>query len=202
MTRNVRLFVVAIALAALAVAPLSGQTVVIDKIDRNHSTIGFSVPILGGLSEVEGKFTDFSLTIKYDTADVTRSTVTATIATKSINTGIPERDEDLRSKNFFGVEQFPEIRFTSTKIKHRDKQLVVQGDLSMHGVKRPVSLPMTFHIEHVNDSTIQFAAASNIDLDRDDYGISWRHPKNTFVSDKVQVRIRVISRLIPLSKPE
>jgi polyisoprenoid-binding protein YceI len=182
-------------------APLPARTVAIDKIDRNHSTIGFSVPILGGLSEVEGKFTEFAISILYDTLDVTHSSVTAAIAARSINTGISERDDHLRSGDFFDVERFPEIRFTSDQIEGSDTQVVVRGELSLHGVKRPISLPMTFHVEHVNDSTIQFAASANVNLDRDDWGISWRHPNSLFVSDTVRVRLRLISRLIPLSAP-
>ncbi len=75
------------------------------EIDTAHSTVGFSVPILGGLSQVKGKFSEFTATINYDEADVTKSSVTATIKTASIDTGIERRDAHLRNADFFDVEK-------------------------------------------------------------------------------------------------
>ena len=77
------------------------------KVDHNHSTIGFAVPILGGLSKVTGKFTDYDLTILYDEADIAKSSINATIRIVSIDTGIAERDKDLRSAAFFDMENSP-----------------------------------------------------------------------------------------------
>jgi polyisoprenoid-binding protein YceI len=63
------------------------------KVDHNHSTI----PIMGGLSKVPGKFTDFDAAVIYDEADIAKSSVNATIRVASIDTGIADRDKDLRS---------------------------------------------------------------------------------------------------------
>ena len=65
-------------------------------IDVAHSNVGFSIPIMGGLSHVRGKFTDFTVAIVYDDADVTRSSVNATIRAASIDTGIERRDAHLQ----------------------------------------------------------------------------------------------------------
>src|SRR5881397_3680682 len=70
-------------------------------IDANHSTIGFSVSIMNGLSKVNGKFTDFTVTLMSDEKDITKSSVSVVIKAASINTGIPARDTDLRSAAFF-----------------------------------------------------------------------------------------------------
>ena len=70
-------------------------------IDTNHSTIGFSVSIMDGLSRVNGKFTDFTVTLTNDEKDITKSSVYVVIKAASINTGIPARDNDLRSAAFF-----------------------------------------------------------------------------------------------------
>jgi polyisoprenoid-binding protein YceI len=63
------------------------------KVDHNHSTIGFAVPILGGISKVTGRFTDFDLGVVYDEVDITKSSVNTTIRVASIDTGIADRDK-------------------------------------------------------------------------------------------------------------
>ena len=70
-------------------------------IDTNHSTVGFSVSIMDGLSRVNGKFTDFTVTLTNDEKDITKSSVNVVIKAASINTGIPARDTHLRSADFF-----------------------------------------------------------------------------------------------------
>src|SRR5262245_61824658 len=82
-------------------------------IDMNHSNVGFSVPIMGGLSKVRGKFTDFTVNLTNDEKDITKSSVSVVIKATSINTGIDGRDRHLRTADFFDVEQFPEITFQS-----------------------------------------------------------------------------------------
>jgi polyisoprenoid-binding protein YceI len=67
------------------------------KVDHNHSTIGFEVPIMGGLSKVPRKFTDFDLVVVYDEGDITKSSVNATIRVASVDTGIADRDKDRSS---------------------------------------------------------------------------------------------------------
>jgi polyisoprenoid-binding protein YceI len=89
------------------------------KVDRNHSTIGFAVPILGGLSRVTGKFTDFDLAVVYDETDITKSSVNATIRVTSIDTGVADRDKDLRSAGFFDVDKYPTITFVSHTIEKK-----------------------------------------------------------------------------------
>src|SRR5436305_12818403 len=74
-------------------------------IDNNHSTVGFSVPILGGMSQVKGKFTDFAITINNDEKNITKSSVNVIIKAISVNTGIEARDEHLRTSEFFDVEK-------------------------------------------------------------------------------------------------
>src|SRR5712692_9203225 len=75
-------------------------------IDTNHSTVGFSVSIMDGLSKVNGKFTDFAVTLTNDEKDITKSSVSVVIKTASINTGITARDNHLRSVDFFDVEKY------------------------------------------------------------------------------------------------
>jgi len=113
------------------------------RIDTNHSTIGFSVPIMGGLSKVNGKFTDFAVTLTNDEKDITKSSVSVVIKATSINTGIPARDNHLRTADFFGVEKYPEITFQSKRVEKKGKQLIAVGDFTMHGISKEIALPFT-----------------------------------------------------------
>src|SRR6476661_2338617 len=70
-------------------------------IDTNHSNVGFSVPIMGGLSKVKGKFTDFTVNLTNDEKDITKSSVNVVIKATSIDTGIEARDRHLRTAEFF-----------------------------------------------------------------------------------------------------
>src|SRR5262245_35875180 len=96
-------------------------------IDTNHSTVGFSVSIMNGLSKVTGKFTDFAVTLNNDEKDITKSSVSVVIKTASINTGIAARDNHLRTSDFFDAEKFPEITFQSSRIEKKGKQLIAVG---------------------------------------------------------------------------
>jgi polyisoprenoid-binding protein YceI len=166
-------------------------------IDTAHSTVGFTVPILGGLSKVTGKFTDFTIQIAYDEADITKSSVTATIKAASINTGITRRDDHLRTADFFDVEKYPEITFKTKRIEKNGDRLVAVGDLSMHGVTKEVSLP--FSISGVSkdpsgQTTLGFSA--RMPLNRQDYGISYKRRDNpNFIGDNIEIEIDLITRV-------
>ncbi len=121
-------------------------------IDTNHSTVGFSVSIMDGLSRVNGKFTDFTVTLTNDEKDITKSSVNVVIKAASINTGIPARDTHLRSADFFDAEKYPEITFQSKRIEKKGKQLFALGTFTMHGVSKEIALP--FQITGVNKDPV------------------------------------------------
>ena len=188
-------------LCAPALAGAAPAVVEVSNFDANHSTVGFSVPILGGLSEVEGKFADFTILLRYDQDNVTRSSVEATIRAASIDTGISERDQDLRGSGFFDVAHFPEIVFKSSAVEKRGDVLLVRGALSMHGMSRPMELPLRVQLRQEQGGLL-FSISGDVELNRDDWGISWRHPKDDFVGNKVKVRLRVLSKLVRKSPEE
>src|SRR5437016_1055912 len=168
-------------------------------IDTNHSTIGFSVSIMDGLSRVNGKFTDFTVTLTNDEKDITKSSVYVVIKAASINTGIPARDNDLRSAAFFEVEKYPEITFQSKRIEKKGKQLFAVGTFTMHGVSKEIGLP--FQITGVNKDAaskkMNLGYSAHIVLNRRDFGINWTHPKvPNFVGDNVEIEINLITRAI------
>jgi polyisoprenoid-binding protein YceI len=168
-------------------------------IDTNHSTIGFSVSIMDGLSKVNGKFTDFSVTLSNDEKDITKSSVSVVIKAASINTGIAARDNHLRSADFFDVEKYPEITFQSQRIEKKGKQLFAVGTFTMHGVSKEITLP--FQITGVNKDAaskkMNLGYSARLVLNRRDFGINWRHPSvPNFVGDNVEIEINLITRAI------
>lgn len=167
------------------------------KIDNNHSTVGFSVPILGGLSKVTGKFSDFDIDLKVDEKDITRSSVRAVLKTASISTGITARDEHLRTADFFDAAKFPEITFESTKIRKNGKGFVATGNLTIHGVTKPIELPFSITGTIKKDNSTNVGYAAKLVLNRRDFGINWEHPTAPgFVGDNVEIAINLITKAI------
>ncbi len=111
------------------------------KIDPAHSAANFSVRHLG-ISNVHGRFGGVSGQIVLDPADLTKSSVKATIDTTTVDTGVPMRDTDLKSDHFFDVAKYPTMTFVSKSIAKSGDGYTVTGDLTMHGVTKPVVLTM------------------------------------------------------------
>lgn len=168
-------------------------------VDNNHSTVGFSVPILGGLSQVKGKFTDFTITINNDEKDISKSSVSVVIKATSVDTGIEGRDRHLRTADFFDVEKFPEITFKSERIEKKGKQFIAHGPLTMHGVTKPIALPfnVTGTFKNPTDNKISVGYSAKMVLNRRDYGINYARKDNpTFVGDNITVEIELVTRAL------
>ena len=109
------------------------------KFDQSGSTIGFSVHQF--LGTTRGKFTNFSGRIEIDRERPQTSSVTVQIDVRSLDTRIKKRDDHLRSAEFFNVEKFPTMTFKSRSVKQTDSQSGdILGDLTMHGVTKPITL--------------------------------------------------------------
>ena len=129
------------ALATLAVAsgvsaPAQTSTWTIDPA---HSSVNFSVRHMG-VSNVHGSLGGVKGTVNFAEKNITGSSVAATIDAGTIATGIDARDKHLRSPDFFDVEKFPAISFRSTSLTRKGGQLLLTGDLTLHGVTRSVTL--------------------------------------------------------------
>ena len=187
---------IAVLAILLAVLPVN-SAVTKYAADAAHSNVGFSIPILGGLSQVRGKFTDFTVEIVYDDKDVTKSSVNATIKAASIDTGIENRDKHLRTPDFFDVEKFPEITFQSSRIEKRGKNFIAHGTFTMHGVAKEIALPFTINgvrkDEKTGKTTLGLTARTTVN--RKDYGINYSRADNpTFLGDMVEIELNVITR--------
>lgn len=168
-------------------------------IDNNHSTVGFSVPILGGLSQVKGKFTDFAITLNNDEKDITKSSVSVVIKATSVDTGIEGRDRHLRNADFFDVEKYPEITFKSERIEKKGKQFIAHGPLTMHGVTKEIALPFTVTGTFKNPSSNKMSVgySARTVLNRRDFGINYSRQDNpTFVGDNITIEIELVTRAL------
>ena len=143
------------------------------RVDAGHSVIGFSIRHFE-ISFVRGRFKDFTSTIHYDAADMTKSTVEFTAKVESIDTGVGGRDNHLRSADFFDVAQFPEMKFKSTKVEKKGNGYVLHGDFTLKGVTKPISFPfnLTGAIKD-NRGNVRFGIAAETKINRRDYGITW-----------------------------
>ncbi len=136
MRRVVPNVIAAVLIAGLSSAALANETY---KFDPSGSTIGFSVHQF--LGTTHGKFAKFNGRINVDREHPENSSVTAQIDVRSIDTRIKKRDDHLRSAEFFNVEKSPQITFKSHSVKQTGPQSGdILGDLTMHGVTKPVTL--------------------------------------------------------------
>ncbi len=124
----------ALALPVSAVAQTSTWTP-----DKAHSEVDFGILHMS-LSKVHGRFGNIGGEIVWNAADVTKSTVNVTIDVNTVDTGVAPRDSDLKSANYFDAAQFPTATFVSTSVAKSDGGLTVNGNLTLHGVTKPVVL--------------------------------------------------------------
>jgi polyisoprenoid-binding protein YceI len=163
-------------------------------IDKAHSEVNFKIKHL--MSKVSGRFADFDATITTDFNNLGASGVTFTIQAASIDTANADRDKHLRSPDFFDVEKFPTITFTSSKItKTGDDSFDVTGILTMHGVSKEITLPVTF-LGAGQDPWGNTKAGFEVEtrLARQDYGIVWNKGLETggfLLGNEVEIAINL-----------
>jgi polyisoprenoid-binding protein YceI len=166
------------------------------QIDPNHSAAQFAVRHLA-ISTVRGAFTKVSGTIQLDDKDISKSSVEVTIDADSVDTRVLNRDKDLRSDHFFDVQKYPTITFKSTKVEQVEPgKLKVTGDLTIHGVTKPVVLDVEGPTAAVKDPWGNQRAAANATtkINRQDYGVKWNATMDgggLVVGDDVAITIDV-----------
>ena len=163
-------------------------------IDQAHSNVSFKIRHL--VSKTAGQFNDFNGTIVADFADLDASSVAFTIQAASIDTENEDRDKHLRSEDFFDVGTYPEITFVSKKItKSGENTFAVTGTLTMHGVAKTVTLPVTFLGEGPSPWGGRVAGWEiETTLDRKDYGIVWNKALDAggmILGDEVEITINL-----------
>ena len=164
------------------------------QIDKAHSEIAFQVRHL--LTRVRGHFGDFSGVIKVDEMNPANSSVDVTIQAASIDTHTADRDNHLRSADFFDVANYPTLTFKSVSVTPRGSEwLDVVGDLTIHGVTRQVTLPVNY-LGNGKDPWGNEKAAfeADITINRKDFNLNWNATLETgglLVGDDVKISLSI-----------
>jgi len=157
--------------------------------DPAHSEVDFTVTHLS-ISKVHGKFAKVKAQLEMNSADISKSTVTATIDVNTVDTGEAARDSDLRSANFFDVVNFPAATFTSTAVTKNGDGLSIAGNLTLHGVTKPVTLNVegpTGPVPGMGGKQHAGFSANTI-LSRSAFGIGAKMPP-AMVGDEIKLSI-------------
>lgn len=165
------------------------------KIDSSHSTVGFKVRHLA-ISSVPGKFGEFEGTFDFDPTKIEASKTDAKIKLASIDTTDKKRDEHLKGDDFFAVAKYPEMKFVSKEVTDvNGSTFKVTGDLTLHGVTKPVTLDVEYAgmaTDPWGNERAGFSATTKIH--RKDFGLAWSKVLETgalVVGDEVTVNLEI-----------
>ena len=163
-------------------------------IDVGHSAVHFYVRHMV-ISKVHGRFARWSGKLDFDPSNLAAAKVEVRIDASSIDTQVADRDNHLRSPDFFDVAKYPELTFVSKKVEKAGDGYQVSGELTMHGVTRPVVLETEFAgtgKDPWGNERAGFAAKAS--LDRKDYGLMWNkalEAGGVLVGEKVEISIEL-----------
>lgn len=158
------------------------------KSDKAHSQLKFDITHYG-INTVSGSFSDFEVTVTAEKEDFSDAIIQLKAKAASITTGIIQRDDHLRSIDFFDVATFPELNYKSNGIKAlSDKKFEVSGDLTMHGITKPVTLEMELRGIFTNPRNQKKIAGIRVTgtVKRSDFGIGPKFPAAS-LSEEVKI---------------
>lgn len=184
-------------LAAVTLTANACLAQVVDyKIDKAHSEADFTIRHMA-ISNVNGRFSNITGSVNYDPSDPTKSSVDATIDISTVDTGVAARDNHLKSADFFDVAKFPTMVFKSTSVSKDGSGLDVKGDLTLHGVTKPVTLkvdePSKEQLGMDGKSHARgFEATTTIN--RKDFGLNWNgtlKSGDAVLGDEIKISLSV-----------
>jgi polyisoprenoid-binding protein YceI len=158
-------------------------------IDPAHSKLGFTITHFG-IADVPGHFDKYDITVKTSKADFSDAVVEMSADVNTINTRIAPRDKHLRSADFFNVEKFPAMSFKSTSIrKIADNKYELSGDLTMHGITKPVKVNMWHRgsIQKKEGDKLTAGLQFTATLQRADFDLGAKFPA-PMLSDEVTLK--------------
>ncbi len=179
----------AVALLTLIVFTTAAFAQTTWKNDKMHSKLTFTVTHLA-VSDVEGLFKNFDVTITTSKPDFSDAGFEMTADAASINTDVEMRDNDLKSDHFFDVQKYPSLTFKSTSVKAISKDKYnVSGNLTMHGVTKPVTMQLWYRGTITNPMSKKQDAGFQLTgtVKRLDFGIGQSYP-SAMLSDDVQIK--------------
>ena len=165
------------------------------QVDALHSSVGFTVPVAGGLSNLQGRFNKFTAVIDLDENTPSKSKVTATIDVYSLDTGVAARDKHTLGKDGFDAAKYPSINFVSKKVLKRADGFDCLGDLTLRGVKKEI----TIHFSPTGSRNMNqhklLGFQGNFAIDRRDFGMNWQMSHDTdWIGNSVEVQLHVLAR--------
>ena len=176
----------------LLVAPQASATTY--AIDQAHTTVSFRIRHL--FSYVQGTFNEFEGTFEYVPGQPGQWKAQAVIQAASIDTRVEKRDAHLRSKDFFDVERYPTLTFTSTGVTDATETTAkLQGLLTIHGVEQPVTLDLAIHGEGKDPwGNVRSGFTATTTIDRKAFGLTWNEALETgqlLVGEEVEITLEV-----------
>jgi polyisoprenoid-binding protein YceI len=183
------------------VLPAPAGTAEVYTVDQAHSLLDFTVRLIG-LNRVRGRFKDWRADFTYDPANPAGSSVTFFAEVNSIDTEEDERDEHLRSRDFFDAEQFPLIRFQSTAVTASGKGLEIEGDLTIRGVTRRIRFPAGLLFPDQRDlfGNRRVVFGASLTLDRRDFGVNGPRFWSLAIADEVTIEMEIAGRIWEYSR--
>lgn len=186
-------YVFTLALLLPAISAIAAADPVVYKVDPDHSGVSFTIRHF--VSNVPGRFKDFDGVIKYDKQNPAASSVSFTTQAASIDTDNTDRDNHLRSPDFFDVAKFPTLTFSSTSVKAVDADtLEVTGDLTIKGVTKKVTVPVEVLGTVKGPRGEKAGFETSFKLDRKEYGINWNRVLDAggaILGDEVKINIAI-----------
>lgn len=195
------------AMPAAAVGQTTSEAVAIDTgtftwdVDRTHSQVGFAIRHF--FTPVEGSFDDYDIKLVFDPKRPESASVRVSIDPASIETGNDRRDADLRSENFFDVERYPGLTFESKAVRRlSETEFVVEGDLTIRDVTRPVELAVKvlglreFDPPDARHGRALAGFEAEVEIDRRDFGVgAGRWAETVVLAPEVEISILLEARL-------
>lgn len=177
-----------IILAVIMLSALAASAQTIWTNDPQHSRLGFVVKHLM-ISEIDGRFSDFSAKVITSKPDYSDAKITLTAKVASINTDVTPRDNHLRSADFFDAEKYPTLTFKSTKlVKLSSKKGYIYGNLTFHGITKPIRLNAVFFGKVINPMNKHTTAGFQVTgmVKRSDYDLGPKFPE-AMISNEVRI---------------
>ncbi|MCU1434617.1 MAG: polyisoprenoid-binding protein [Pseudarthrobacter sp.] len=176
------------------------------RFDPAHTRIGFSTRH-AMVTKVRGAFNDVEGTIMVDAEAPERSSVQLTIKVESIDTRNADRDQHLRTNDFFDAPRFPEITFVSDRVDQVDEDhFIVSGAVTIRGITREISIPIDFiGVERDPMGNLRAGFEGSRRINRQDFGLKWNTSLDSggvLVSDKITLEFEVSAIKVEDSAPE
>jgi len=168
---------------------------IVYQVDPAHSAAHFSVRHMM-IANVRGEFAKVSGSFAYDSENPANSTIDAVIDVASLRTNDSDRDQHLKSADFFDLEKYPQITFRSKSVQPEDGELLVRGDLTIHGVTREIPLRVEGPTPEAKDpwGNIRVGATATGKINRKDFGLGWNvalEAGGVLVGEEIKISIDV-----------